>query len=299
MIDKGYRFPLHTLNLMIEAPDDAAARYALPVPEGCLYAAESWLRRAGHLGSLTVLRRARHVLLLCEPFSAELARAGLGADWIGSMRHWLEVLTQTFQEHFLLDLEGDQAAERWATLEVEIEQRWQKLWLWLRLAGVYMPAVPRALPRPLAERAVALAQMERALLAPLSPPPRDAALVQARPVLTDLLLERERLLVLREGLTQRRGRAADRSLVLRAALLGDLMHCGEVARLVLPPALGALFVYERHFPSHAKRRRPADARRPRGEGARRSEDGGRPLVEDLRSAADEVRERVVLANPPR
>lgn len=298
MIDKGYRFPLHTLNLMTAAPDDAAARYALLVPEGRLCAAESWLRRAGHFGSLTVLRRARHVLLLCEPFSAALARAGLDAGWIASMRHWQAVLTQTFQEHFLLELEGEEAAARWAALEQEVEGRWQRLWLWLRLAGVYVPGVPRALPRTLAERAAVLAQMERALAVALSPPPRDAALLQARPLLADLLRERQRLLVLREELAQKRGRAADRGLLLRAALMGDLMRCGEVARLVLSPALGALFLYERHFPSHAKQRRPSEPRRPPGQGARRAEAVTRPLDEEVGPDAEGARSSVVGANPP-
>lgn len=299
MIDKGYRFPLHTLNLMTEAPDDVAVRYALPVPEGRLYAAERWLRRAGHFGSLTVLRRVRHVLLLCEPFRAELSRAGADAGWIASMRHWQAVLTRTFQEHFLLALECEKAAERWAALEQELEGRWQRLWLWLRLAGVYVPGVPRALPRTLAERAVVLAQMERALTAALAPPPRDAALWQARPVLADLLRERERLLARREALAQERGRAADRGLVLRAALMGDLMRCGEVARLVLPSALCALFLFERLFPSHAKERRPSAARRPRAAGARRTKEAARPLRADVGHGAEGVPDPLAAAHPPR
>lgn len=256
MLDKGYRFPLYSLNLTATAPDDSTTRYSLLVPEGRLCVAPLWLGRARHVATLRMLRPLSRMILLAEAFPAELPQAGISAGWLASMRHWRGELVQTIQESFLMELEQPSLEQAWGEHERTLTEQWARLWLGLRLAEVFLPGVARALPRQSAARAAALAHAQRALQ--LLPPQGDAltaALIRKTLV---LLKARAGLQAKREALAAAQVRAQDRSLVLRAALMGDLMRCSEAARVVLRPTLAALFTYDRIFPSHARPGRRRD-----------------------------------------
>lgn len=257
MNDKGYAFPLYSLDLIQRPQNEDEARFAVPVPEGYLRLPLTLRRRGASLTSLAMLVAVDDQLDLHQRFLPQLAPVGMSARWGEGARHWQGQLEACYRAHTLLTMDSAATQDRFAGLERECEGAWRDLWLKLRLTGVHLTGVPRVLPRSFAERSVAL---ELAAAALADPRVRDG--VARLPstgtrALAELVGERQSLWEEREGRARERQQNQDRAVTLRGALFGDLQRLSFAARLVLPPRLAGLFSQQPPAP----RRGPTAQRR--------------------------------------
>lgn len=256
MLDKGYPHPLYSLDLVSQPADEVEARFALRVPAGFLRLLPHWRRRGASFTSLDVLVATDDRLELYDRFQPLLAPIGMTRLWAESMRHWLDLLEHSYRAQSLLSMDHLALQQRFAAHNQACELSFRGLWLKLRLAGIHLCGVPRALPRSNAERSAALdlaaAQLESPLLAD-----NVARLpVTAGPSLRELMIERRALSLHRQRAAAERQSSQDRAVVLRGALVADLQRLADAARLVLPPRLASLFALESALPRHRRARPP-------------------------------------------
>lgn len=261
MLDKGYPHPLYSLDLVSQPADDDEARFVLRSPRGYLRLAMHLRRRGVAVTSLDLLVATDDRLDLYARFQPLLASVGMTLEWAESLRYWLEQLEISYRTQSLLIMNHMALQQRFKAHDRECEQVFRGLWLKLRLTGIHLCGVPRALPRSHAERSAVLDLAAAQLESPQLAESIARLPVTAGPSLRELINERRALWLQRQGADAERQAGQDRAVVLRGALLGDLQRLSDAARLVLPRRLAELFALESALPRHTrhKQRRPQPA----------------------------------------
>lgn len=248
MQDKGYPHPLYSLDLVNQPADDDEARFVLRSPRGFLRLAAHLRRRGAAVTSLDLLVATDDRLDLYARFQPLLASVGMTQDWAGSLRYWLEQLEISYRTQSLLAMNHMALLQRFKAHDQACEQAFRGLWLKLRLTGIHLCGVPRALPRSHAERSAVLDLAAAQLESPQLAESVARLPVTAGSSLRELMTERRSLWLQRQGADAERQAGQDRAVVLRGALLGDLQRLADAARLVLPRRLAALFELESAWP---------------------------------------------------
>lgn len=235
MTDKGYDFPLHSLDLMRDGSLLAAqARCAIAVPQGLLVVPPALHARGVRVTTAACETAVAAGLAVHAPHVSHLASFGLDLAWATNMRHWCARMQGEERAAVGLRTEGRLTSAALQDLVERGQRAWVRLSLSARLCGkaglVTRGKAPRARLQLLdvlgqaAERAdehaAALAEhgygaTQRAELRALI-----AALAQAHESSQEHSYQAQR--------------HADMLMVMRGALLGDLSRLSQAAPTILP-----------------------------------------------------------------
>ena len=241
MLDKGYAFPLHSLDLLRpgEEPPDGPL-FVLPGTEGRLIVRAALLRRGKDTSTAAVRQALRRGLAHHQHKLALFATCGLDGAWAAAMAHWGERLRK--EERRWLVQQGALAlakAEQRGRLQ-QARQLRGRLGLAVHLAGLPPLTTGRV---PKAELAVidelrvvsGKAAAHGAALEGCGFRREEreelAALVRELPAARDRLRQDDEALRVQGAVVA----------VLRGALLGDLSRLSLCAPQVLPPSEAASF----------------------------------------------------------
>lgn len=235
MHDKGYDHPLHSLDLvpLAQAGEDKP-RYAIFIPQGRLVVRPELRRRAANV-STAACEEAVAVAISRHRAAAEgFARFGLGMQWAESMIYWTDQMLAQQGARDRLEAEMDEARAVLQGLCLQGRERWARLSLVSRMAGLAGVVMRGRAPRAEAPFCAALLEAaEQAgrphLLDALSRHGFMGAEVTAiGELVTSIRAARKRV----QDLAVLHGEAGDALLVLRGALLGDLGRLCQAAPMV-------------------------------------------------------------------
>lgn len=241
MDDKGYPYPLYSLDLLAGDARAPEPRYFLPAEDGRLVISPALRRRGANL-SCAALRDAVDLALVHHDVHLRtLGSLGLDEAWADAMRHWSKLLLE--EDRRRLDL---QARQRLGALQrgADLERAWAlrgRLLLAAEMADV-APLLPgREASR--CQEPVALRTLGP-VVARLQEPALAARLARCgfgAEHVAELAAALRRLSTARDeaaALEPERQEHSDRTVVLRGALLGDLALLCRAAARALPPGTG-------------------------------------------------------------
>jgi hypothetical protein len=234
MINKGYRYPLMSLNLLgprQEFPDESV--YSITVPEGSLVISKALRKRAEGLTTQQTEVAVNTALAAHGIYQEGLSRYGLSRAWAEGMRHWSKRLSELETEW--TGMSGDLSTVRQDRrgLRQSAVVLWRQLALTSRLAHVEPPVSggpPRGEQGLLTGLEYAIKLLRRPTYAVLgSRGFGKEDRVMLRKVVGDLrgLAEEELKLV------ERRRKVSGMILVVRGALIGDVIHLSKAAQMVI------------------------------------------------------------------
>lgn len=258
MRDKGYRFPLYSMDLLgtgsLQKPP------LLEVPEGLLFVKPGlWRRGAGFrvgVFEACVGEALSHHALVIDDFGAY----GLDAEWAGSMEHWRGRLLSIDAERARLEVARRASSSAHDRALRDGGELWSRLSIASSLSGLGTAIAAGSAPRTLSGLHDGLARARRRIddggHGPLLARHGFGA------------AQRERLEQVLDTLGPQREAAIDRVQahrrltgdlkVIRGALLGDLRLLGRLARRVLPAEAAAALRLGRLLLRPGRRRRPLD-----------------------------------------
>lgn len=145
MRDKGYPFPLYSLDLVLhQATPLDDLRFSLPAPGGRLQV-RRWLRRRGEHVSTADCQEAALRALALQRGEPALRRCGFDEAWAEALRHWLRRLEAPTEERWRQEVEAREAQAQGSAAQAELAALWRRLALAARMArsGGLLPADPR------------------------------------------------------------------------------------------------------------------------------------------------------------
>lgn len=233
MLDKGYDFPLHSMDLLGPASLGAdEARFTVPVPQGRLRVAPALRRRGARLS--TGACEDAVALALAQRALAPRAflRFGFDEAWAAAMRHWRR---EMMAQHVRAQLRAAQAQDGGTRPLVEAGRRLLgRLSLSAQLAGLGGLLTAGRPPWQAAALLGALGEAERRARAHAEALERRGFGPEELGELGALLPQLAAAVAARPGRRLAQGEETARLLTLRAALLGDATLLGRVARQALP-----------------------------------------------------------------
>jgi hypothetical protein len=235
MQDKGYDHPLHSLDLvpLAQAGEDEP-RYAIFIPQGRLVVRPELRRRAAGI-TTAVCEEAVAVALARHRGAAEgFARFGLDARWAENMAYWTDQMLAQQGKRERLEAEMDDARTVLQGLCLKGRERWARLWMVSRMAGLVGVVTSGRAPKgesPFCEALLAAAaQAQRPHLAEALAghgfKTTEAAAIMD--LVAEIRAARRRV----QELAVLHGEAGDALLVMRGALIGDLGRLCQAAPMV-------------------------------------------------------------------
>jgi hypothetical protein len=237
MHDKGYGFPLYSLDLIAEeaAPADEP-RYFYRVPEGRLVVRPALRRRAGdvptgRVDDAVAVALSRHGL---HPHA--FARHGFTEAWARGMAHWRRLMIDQQRLRHTRQAELDLANEARRELMRRAQRMWGRLSLASRLAGLPGMVLRGRAPQAGAALCAALEQAAARAREHEAPLARHGFAAEEQAGLASLLSALRTSLSSGREPAWKKEEAACGLVVLRAALLGDVSLFVQAAPEVLLPA---------------------------------------------------------------
>jgi hypothetical protein len=255
MIDKGYPFPLFSLDLVPpgSAPEDDP-RYAIPAGGGLLTVPAALRRRAADISSAACQEAVAVALTHHRVALPQFSAHGLTEAWAMSLRHWAERLRQhEARRHRLAQESADHLTLQRGTV-AQVRELWGRLRLASELAGIGGAIVAGPAPRgelhlidALPGVLTRLSGLADRLAGSGFPQPLIDQLGQAAAYLPQARQQTE-------ALARARQHESDLIVAVRAALLGDISRLCKVAPHVLLPHERRPLVVERLFGLRRRRR---------------------------------------------
>lgn len=267
MIEKGYPFPLYSLQL----GHPADAYHFIRTTHGPLVAAPPLLRRAMAIRSAACQIAVATVLEAQQQHSEVLGRRGLTEAWARSLAYWAERLAACEQARAANLRERQQTQEDVLGQVERGRELWHAVVVLSRLAGVVGITTGVAVPREPQALGEALRGLEEriappALLARLQANGLDEGL---RAEMAQLSAVLSRVGEVREQNAERNRCIAGELLVIRAGLFGDLSRFSQIAAITVPRPHAAPLKLQNLLPlwrrsSPGVRDVPSEALPPRG-----------------------------------
>lgn len=236
MEDKGYQFPLHSLDLINDSSQLLhEPRYCIPVPQGRLVVRKELRVRGMKVGTEVCDQAVCTALAYHEKEAAGFAAFRLDAAWTESMRAWRERMIDRDFRGLSLQTDRRLGTERLQALAKEGRGVWARLSLCARLCGLSGVLIQGRAPRARLKLADALGEAAgraREYAEPLARCGFGPAQQEQVRALIAALSEEHRQAGERRWQQQRH---RDVLVVVRGALLGDLSLFSEVALQVLGP----------------------------------------------------------------
>jgi hypothetical protein len=234
MNDKGYRYPLMSLNLLgprQEFPDESV--YSIAVPEGFLVISKA-LRKRAECHSTQQAEEAVNTALAAHGIYLDgLSRYGLSRAWAEGMRHWSKRLSELETEWRGLSEDLSTVRRNRRTLKADAVELWRRLMLTSRLAHVEPPVSggpPRGEQGLLTGLEYAMERLREPAYAVLGSrgfgEEEQAMLRKVVGDLRDLAAEELKL-------AERRRKVSGMILVVRGALIGDAIHLSKAAQMTI------------------------------------------------------------------
>lgn len=232
----GYAHPLESLLLCASDAQAPEPRYVLPIEGGLLYVDPGLRRRASKWGNATCQRAVLDVFAHHLGHEALLAPAGFDRSWAHALAYWLAYLQQLTERERAQEERRREAARSWDRAQLDTALEWRNLHVAAHSAGCKGTPLTRPLPRRQQEIEARLQDaLERLQDAELRErlqlfgykEPQRAALHQVQ-------ADRRRARALLEQAEQERQLLQGQLLVLRGALLGEVIRFSKAARRVLP-----------------------------------------------------------------
>lgn len=262
MMNKGYDFPLYSLDLQQPGAEPPGRELYVPVPQGRLVITPALLGRSQRVGLLRCLQAQGEALERWRRHRAVFSTFDMDDAWAASMQHWgaqLELLQQGLHQSSV-ELRLTTTDHR-RTCAVSLA-RLADARLRAELVGL------SGLPRPQTRATHATTATLQEGLQVLGDPLWQKALATVgygdaeRAALEESVRARTSTWLARQRCEAEQARLSARSQVLRGALLGDLARLCKIAGQVLHPLEQPGLRMGRWFPHRA-----ADKGRPSDPGA--------------------------------
>ncbi len=254
MMDKPYEFPLYSLDLIAnpaETADDP--RYAIPHERSALVIRKELRKRAANASTeicdAAVCTGLAHHALDIPGFGD----FGLDAAWAENMRHWQKRMLDQNEARRLLQSNGVLGTRDRHDVDQAARQMWDRLVLCAKLSRLGDRVASGSAPRGRLQLLDALsgaAERVREHAGPLSQHGFGQAYQEQLTQVIAALSDHHQ----KAGRMERARRdSSNVLLVMRGALIGDLLLLSHAAPHVLPPKAADALLLRRLFP---QRRRP-------------------------------------------